>query len=89
MSSRGVKNLSPADCRRPHPAHALGAVVVFDYFVRALGDTQARKLPEAPLDDTLKGVRDRAILATLLYHGMPGEELCGYGSGICRTVGAW
>jgi hypothetical protein len=27
---------------------------------------------------TLKGVRDRAILATLLYHGMRREELCGF-----------
>jgi len=33
----------------------------------ALGDAQARKLLDAPPDDTLKGVRDRAILATLLY----------------------
>ena len=37
---------------------------------------QARKLLEAPPADTLKGVRDRAILATLLYHGMRREELC-------------
>jgi integrase/recombinase XerD len=36
----------------------------------ALGDAQARKLLEAPSADTLKGVRDRAILATLLYHGI-------------------
>jgi site-specific recombinase XerD len=43
----------------------------------ALGDAQARKLLEAPPTDTLKGVRDRAILATLLYHGMRREELCG------------
>ena len=43
----------------------------------ALGDAQARKLLEAPPADTLKGVRDRAILATLLYHGMRREELCG------------
>ena len=43
----------------------------------ALGDAQARKLLDAPPDDTLKGVRDRAILATLLYHGMRREELCG------------
>src|ERR1700732_923771 len=43
----------------------------------ALGDAQARKLLEAPPDDTLKGVRDRAILATLLYHGLRREELCG------------
>jgi integrase/recombinase XerD len=43
----------------------------------ALGDAQARKVLQAPPDDTLKGVRDRAILATLLYHGMRREELCG------------
>jgi integrase/recombinase XerD len=36
----------------------------------ALGDAQARKLLEAPAADTLKGARDRAILATLLYHGI-------------------
>jgi site-specific recombinase XerD len=42
----------------------------------ALGDAQARKLLEAPPADTLKGVRDRAILATLLYHGMRREEFC-------------
>jgi len=43
----------------------------------ALSDQQARRLLEAPPDDTLKGIRDRAILATLLYHGMRREELCG------------
>ena len=42
----------------------------------ALGDAQARKLLEAPPEDTLKGKRDRAILATLLYHGLRREELC-------------
>ncbi|HTV29895.1 MAG TPA: tyrosine-type recombinase/integrase [Xanthobacteraceae bacterium] len=42
----------------------------------ALGDRQARNLLEAPAGDTLKGVRDRAILATLLYHGLRREELC-------------
>jgi integrase/recombinase XerD len=42
----------------------------------ALGDAQARKLLEAPPGDKLKGVRDRAILATLLYHGIRREELC-------------
>ena len=42
----------------------------------ALGDAQARKLLDAPPEDTLKGVRDRAILATLLYHGVRCEELC-------------
>jgi integrase/recombinase XerD len=42
----------------------------------ALGDAQARKLLDAPSSKTLKGARDRAILATLLYHGMRREELC-------------
>lgn len=42
----------------------------------ALGDAQARRLLEAPPADTLKGKRDRAILATLLYHGIRREELC-------------
>jgi integrase/recombinase XerD len=42
----------------------------------ALGDHQARMLLEAPPADTLKGKRDRAILATLLYHAIRREELC-------------
>ena len=42
----------------------------------ALADGQARRLLEAPPADTLKGKRDRAILAVLLYHGLRREELC-------------
>jgi site-specific recombinase XerD len=42
----------------------------------SLGDAQARRLLEAPAPNTLKGVRDRAILAALLYHGIRREELC-------------
>ncbi|MFO1419369.1 MAG: tyrosine-type recombinase/integrase [Candidatus Competibacteraceae bacterium] len=42
----------------------------------ALGDAQARALLDAPPEHTLKGQRDRAILATLLYHGLRREELC-------------
>lgn len=42
----------------------------------ALGDAQARRLLDAPPRETLKGVRDRAILAALLYHGIRREELC-------------
>ena len=41
-----------------------------------LSDEQARRLLEAPPEDTLKGIRDRAILATLLYHGMRGGKSC-------------
>lgn len=42
----------------------------------ALGDAQARRLLEAPGPDTLKGVRDRAILATLLYRELRWEKVC-------------
>jgi integrase/recombinase XerD len=42
----------------------------------ALSDAQARELLKAPPADTPKGVRDRAILATLLFHGIRREELC-------------
>jgi integrase/recombinase XerD len=42
----------------------------------ALGDHQARALLDAPDPATLKGKRDRAILATLLYHALRREELC-------------
>lgn len=43
----------------------------------ALSDAQARRLLDAPPEDSVKGIRDRAILATLLYHGLRREELCG------------
>jgi integrase/recombinase XerD len=42
----------------------------------ALGDAQARALLEAPAGDTVKDKRDRAMLSTLLYHGLRREELC-------------
>jgi site-specific recombinase XerD len=40
----------------------------------ALGDHQAKALLDAPDPETLKGKRDRAILAVLLYHGLRREE---------------
>lgn len=42
----------------------------------ALGDHQARKLLAAPTGDELKDKRDRAMLATLLYHALRRDELC-------------
>jgi site-specific recombinase XerD len=42
----------------------------------AISEAQARALLEAPPADTLKGVRDRAILSTLLFHGIRRGELC-------------
>lgn len=40
----------------------------------ALSDQQAKQLLDAPDTETLKGLRDRAILAVLLYHGLRREE---------------
>jgi integrase/recombinase XerD len=42
----------------------------------ALGDHQARKLLAAPDGNSLRTLRDKAILATLLYHALRREELC-------------
>ena len=42
----------------------------------ALGDHQARALLDAPDSVSLKGKRDHALLATLLYHALRREELC-------------
>lgn len=42
----------------------------------AIGDHQARSLLNAPDATTLHGRRDRAILSTLLYHGLRRAELC-------------
>lgn len=42
----------------------------------ALDERQARKMLDAPKGDTVKATRDRAILATLLYHGVRCAELC-------------
>jgi site-specific recombinase XerD len=41
----------------------------------ALGDAQARQLLTQPVGDSLKSLRDRAILSLLLYHGLRREEL--------------
>jgi integrase len=37
---------------------------------------QTRQLLDAPESGTLKGKRDRAILSTLLFHGLRRAELC-------------
>ena len=41
----------------------------------AIGPTEALALLQAPDEETLLGKRDRAILSTLLYHGLRREEL--------------
>ena len=42
----------------------------------ALGDEQAKALLDAPAPETLKGLRDRAILSVLLFQGLRRAELC-------------
>ncbi|HOW67745.1 MAG TPA: tyrosine-type recombinase/integrase, partial [Verrucomicrobiota bacterium] len=42
----------------------------------AISNDHARALLEAPDPSTLKGLRDRAILSTFLYHGLRLQELC-------------
>ena len=42
----------------------------------AISARQAHELLAAPSKDNLKSKRDRAILATLLYHGLRRSELC-------------
>ena len=55
--------------KRPKAATSEGATP-------AIGDHQARALLEAPSPDNIKGLRDRAILSVLLYHGLRREGLC-------------
>jgi len=52
------------------------AVESYEGKTPAIGDHQARELLDAPDGSSLKGKRDRAILATLLYHALRRDELC-------------
>jgi site-specific recombinase XerD len=54
----------------------------------ALGDTEAKAILEAPSTETLKGLRDRAILSALLFHGLRRAELCSLAVGdVCSRRG--
>ena len=52
------------------------AVESYEGKTPALGDQQARQLLDAPDSVSLKGKRDRAMLATLLYYALRRDELC-------------
>ncbi|MYE58112.1 MAG: tyrosine-type recombinase/integrase [Alphaproteobacteria bacterium] len=47
------------------------------YAAPVLTGEQARRLLDAPPEGTIKGLRDRAILAVMLCQGLTREELCG------------
>jgi integrase/recombinase XerD len=53
------------------------SAVVYDLSTARQPGPGAARLLEAPPADTLKGKRDRAILAKFLHHGLRCEELCG------------
>lgn len=60
-----------------NPVHGVKrpAVETYEGKTPALGDFQAKALLDAPDPNTLKGLRDRAILSVLLYHGLRRQEL--------------
>jgi site-specific recombinase XerD len=51
----------------------------------ALSDAEAKAILNAPQHDTLKGLRDRAILSVLLYHGLRRAELCALSVGAIES----
>ena len=50
-----------------------------------ISGNQANDLLDAPNPKTLKGKRDRAIIATFLFHALRRSELCDLGSSDIRT----
>jgi len=42
----------------------------------AISDAQTKQLLQAPPDDTVQGLRDRAILSLLAFHAVRREEMC-------------
>ena len=70
LSERNVVAHNPVDGVARPPANGNEGATP------ALGDAQARRLLAAPDPATLKGKRDRAVLAMLLYHGLRRDELC-------------
>ena len=76
---------NPADgVKRPNQGANEGKAPV-------LGDEQEKQILDAPSANTLKGLRDRAILSVLLYHGLRRAELCALRAGdiesreVCST----
>jgi len=70
LGERGVVSHNPVqDVRRP-------PVTSYEGQTPALSDQQARELLDAPAASSSKGLRDRAILAMLLYQALRRSELC-------------
>ena len=56
------------------------------YAAPVLTGEQARRLLDAPPQGTIKGLRDRAILAVMLCQGLTREELCGLSVGDLAVI---
>jgi len=70
LCDRNAVNLNPVHgVKRPKK-------LTNDGLTPAISDDEAKQLLNAPDATTLKGKRDQAILATLLYHALRREELC-------------
>lgn len=84
MCARGLVAVNPVlGVRRPAVGTYLGQTP-------ALSDAQARALLDAPDTGTIKGKRDRAILALLLYQALRRAELCALNVGDLHTHrGQW
>ena len=81
LVARGAASSNPVEgVERPGEDEDTNAAPV-------LTPAQARLLLDAPPRNTLKGRRDRAILAVLLYQGLTREELCGLVVGDLRLPG--
>ncbi|MCB1599896.1 MAG: tyrosine-type recombinase/integrase [Lysobacterales bacterium] len=75
-----------------NPVQAVRRPVVQSYEGQtpALSGAEAKALLEAPSDTTLKGLRDRAILAMLLFQGLRRSELVALNRGdVHRDRGRW
>lgn len=70
LIQKSALNYNPArDVERPKEGANQGKTP-------ALSNHDAKRLLQAPPSTTLKGKRDRAILAVLLYHALRREEVC-------------
>lgn len=70
LCNRNAVEFNPVDgVKRPNAGTAEGKSP-------AIGDDEAKAILNAPSPETVKGLRDRAILSVLLFHGLRRAELC-------------
>lgn len=70
----GACSIPMAGLVRRENSHEFATIETHEGKTPGLSDPQAKALLKAPDAETLKGKRDRAVLAVLLYHGLRREE---------------